>query len=286
MFLPKEVLKEKLLSFLKEDLGLGDITTFLSVPETTIAEAEIVSRESGIVAGIDEIRVLCEILNLDVNALKQNSAKVESGTVILRLIGSARTLLSAERTLLNLLSRMSGIATKTNLLVRKARSAKYEGVVACTRKVAPGLGFFDKKAVLLGGGDTHRLHLDDLILVKDNHIRICGDIASTIKKIRKDCSFTKKVEVEVASVEDAVQAAQAGVDIIMLDNFSPNDSRRAVAHLEEKGLRSKVLLEVSGGVTQHNMLKYATTGVDIISVGEITHSVKALDMSLKVVKVR
>jgi len=286
MFLPRKVLEEKLRGFLEEDVGQGDITTYLMVPKNTVVEAEVVAKESGVVAGIEEAIVLFESLNLKTEVLASDGTHVKPKTSILRIIGDARTLLSAERTLLNILSRMSGIATATNQSVSKVRAAGYKTLVACTRKVAPGLGYFDKKAVYLGDGDTHRLHLDDLVLIKNNHIKIVGSVNRAVRKARETVSFSKKVEVEVASVPDALEAAKAGADIIMLDNFSPEETKKAASLLTKEGLRDTVLLEASGGITEKNVLEYAAAGVDIASIGEITHSVKALDTSLEVVKVR
>ena len=286
MFLPKRILEEKLRRFLEEDVGQGDITTHLTISKNTIVEAEVVVKEGGLVAGIEEALVLCESLNLQAKALVSDGVQVKPKIVILRIVGDAKTLLSAERTLLNILSRMSGIATTTNRLIGKVKAAGYKTRVACTRKVAPGLGYFDKKAVFLGGGDTHRLHLDDLVLIKDNHIKIVGNVGDAVRKACETVSFSKKVEVEVASVEDALEAAEAGVDIIMLDNFPPVKVKETVSILMKEGIRSKVLLEASGGITEKNILEYAAAGVDILSIGETTHSVKALDISLEVVNVR
>lgn len=286
MFLPKRILEEKLRRFLEEDMGQGDITTQLTIPATTIIEAEVIVKERGMMAGIEEALVLCESLDLAATALTSDGSVVKPRTPILRIAGDARTTLTAERTLLNLLSRMSGVATATNHLVSKVKAAGYKTSVACTRKVTLGLGYFDKKAVFIGGGDTHRLHLDDLVLIKDNHVKIAGGVGKTVRKARESASFSKKIEVEVASAEDALEAAKAGADIIMLDNLSPADVKKTVALLTEKEVRSMVLLEASGGITEENILEYAAAGVDVVSIGEITHSVKALDMSLEVVKVR
>lgn len=283
--MPSQVLEEKLRRFLEEDTGQGDLTTGLTVPENTSVEAIVVAKEGGIVAGIEVASTLCQSVNLQTKVLKANGVQVKSGTPIMRVSGDARTMLSIERTLLNLLSRMSGIATMTNSLVRKVIAAGYKKRVACTRKVAPGLGYFDKKAVLIGGGDTHRLHLDDLILIKSNHTRIVGDITKTVEKTRL-ASFSKKIEVEVASPKDALQAARAGADIIMLDNFSPALIEEAAHLLADENVRSKVLLEASGRITEENIIEYAATDVDILSIGGITHSARTLDMNLKVVKVR
>ncbi len=185
--------------------------------------------------------------------------------------------------MLNLLSRMSGIATKTRMLIEKLEKAKAKTKIAATRKSAPGLLYFDKKAVIIGGGDTHRLHLDDMILIKDNHLAIVGSIEDAVRKTKANASFTKKIEIEVTTVEDALKAAKLGVDIIMLDNFSPKQAREASETLKKAGF-NKVLLEVSGGIMGENLLEFASAQVDIISMGELTHSVKALDISLEIVR--
>jgi nicotinate-nucleotide pyrophosphorylase (carboxylating) len=204
----------------------------------------------------------------------------------MEIFGDARTMLSVERTLLNLLSHMSGIATTTRKLVEDIKKAGFKTKVACTRKTAPGLLYFDKKAVLVGGGDTHRLHLDDMILVKDNHIAVAGSVEDAIKKVGEKVSFSKKVEVEVTSIDDALAAAKAGVDIIMLDNFSPKQTEKTVKLLKKAGFLEKVLLEASGGITTENIAVFASTGVDIVSLGEITDSPRALDLSLEMTKVK
>ncbi len=286
MFLPKRVLEEKIRKFLEEDIGQGDITTTLAVSCGTIVEAEVVAKEAGVVAGIEETIVLLESLNLQAKALVTDGSRTEKKKTIMKIVGNARTLLSTERTLLNLLTRMSGIATATNRLVKKVQGAGYKTRIACTRKVAPGLLYFDKRAVMLGGGDTHRLHLDDLVLIKDNHLAIIGNVAEAVKKVRNAVSFSKKIEIEVTSIEEALEAAKAGADIIMFDNFSPQQAKEAVTLLEREGLRNKVLIEASGRITEQNILEYAATGVDALSLGELTVSVKALDMSLEVTKVR
>ncbi len=283
--IPKNILREKLRKFVEEDVGQGDITTWFTVPSGTIVEAEVLVKEPGVLAGIEEALILLESFGLQAKLLLSDGSEVRSKTAVLRIVGDARTLLSIERTLLNLLSRMSGIATGTHRLVERLRRAGYKTRVACTRKGAPGLSYFDKKAVSIGGGDTHRLHLDDMILIKDNHLAIVGKIGTAVKKVRETVSFSKKVEIEVSTVEEALEAASAGVDIVMLDNFTTEQARNTVELLKKKGLRDKVLIESSGGITENNILEFAATGVDIISLGEITDSPKALDMSLEIVKV-
>jgi len=279
-------LEEKISKFLEEDLGQGDITTLLTVPSGTIVEAEIVAKESGVIAGIEEVFTLLESFGFQVRVLVSDGSRVEGKAAVLKIVGDARTLLSIERTLLNLLTRMSGIATATSRLIENVRRAGYKTRIACTRKVAPGLLYFDKRAVMLGGGDTHRLHLDDLIIVKDNHLMVIRDVGEAVKSVREAVSFSKKIEIEVSSDNEALEAAKAGADIVMLDNFSPQQIKNTMVLLDREGLRSKVLIEASGGINEQNVLEFAATGVDILSLGEITDSVKALDMSLEVVKVR
>lgn len=286
MFLPKKVLEKKLLQMLAEDLGQGDITTSLLVPESCIVEAEIIAKEEGVIAGIEEATVLLESLGLKFEACVKDGDEIKPKQVLMKIYGDARTILSVERTILNIVSRMSGIATATRKLVEKIQKAEYKTKVACTRKTAPGLLYFDKKAVAIGGGDTHRLHLDDMILIKDNHIAIAGSVEKAVRTAREKASFSKKIEVEVAKAEDVLRAAEAGADMIMLDNFSPKQVEEAVKLLKKAGYYGKVLLEASGGITAENILDYASKGVDIMSLGEITHSVKALDVSLEITKVR
>ncbi len=284
--IPKKVLQEKFRKFVEEDVGQGDITTLLTIPSGTIVEAKILVKEPGVIAGIEEGSMFLESFGLQANPLVSDGSKVKQKTAIFKIVGDARTMLSIERTLLNLLSRMSGIATATSRLVEKVRHAGYKTRVACTRKVAPGLSYLDKRAVMIGGGDTHRLHLDDMILVKDNHLSVIGDIGTALKRVRKAVSFSKKVEVEASTIEDALEAAKAGVDIVMLDNFTPKQAKRTIEVLKKRRLRNKVLVESSGGITEKNILEFAAAEVDIISLGEITDSSKALDMSLGILKVR
>ncbi|MEJ5327798.1 MAG: carboxylating nicotinate-nucleotide diphosphorylase [Candidatus Bathyarchaeia archaeon] len=285
MFVPRRILEEKLKQLLTEDVGQGDVTSAAVVPAGLMVKASILAKEAGVVAGIEETTVLAETLGLNVQTKTEDGAKIRSGQVIMTISGDAQTILSAERTILNLLSRMCGIATVTRRLVEKIEKANLPVKIAATRKTALGLSYFDKKAVLIGGGDTHRLHLDDMILLKDNHIAIAGDVESAVKKAKQIASFSKKIEVEVTSVKDAVKAAEAGADIIMLDNFSPNQIREAIEALKKAGFTG-VLLEASGRITEENLLDYAQTGVNIISIGELTHSVSALDISLEITPIK
>ena len=284
MFVPRKILEEKLRRILEEDVGQGDATTSLVVPEGSVAEAEVIAKEPGIVAGMEEGEALLKSLELHVEPLVNDGDKIKINQKLMKISGDARTILSVERTLLNIISRMSGIATATRNLVEKLQKAGLRTKVACTRKTAPGLLYFDKKAVFIGGGDTHRLHLDDMILIKDNHVKIAGGLERAVKRAREKASFSKKIEVEVANSEEAIIAAKAGADIIMLDNFSPKQIEKTLKLLKDEGLFGSVLLEASGGITAENIKSFASTKVDVVSLGQITHSTMALNVSLEIVK--
>lgn len=285
MFVPSKVLEERLKKILAEDVGQGDVTSAAVVPKNLIVDSVIIAKEEGIIAGIEEAMILAKSLGLNAKPEAADGDVIKNGDLILKISGNARAILSAERTMLNLLSRMSGIATTTRNLSEMLQKANLNVKVAATRKTAPGLLYFDKKAVLIGGGDPHRLRLDDMILIKDNHIAIAGSVEKAVKKA-KTASFSKKIEVEVSSISDALKAAKAGVDIVMLDNFPPQKVKDAVRSLKKAGFFGKVLLEVSGGITEQNLLEYASAQVDLISMGSLTHSTKALDMSLEIVNVK
>ncbi|MCS7112345.1 MAG: carboxylating nicotinate-nucleotide diphosphorylase [Nitrososphaerota archaeon] len=282
MWLPKPVVVDMLLRFLEEDLGLTDVTTALIIDEGVKAEGVIVAKEDGVAAGLEEACILAEIVGLEVEYSIRDGEGFRRGDTLLKLKGDARTMLAVERTMLNILSRMCGVATATRRLVDKIRKAGLNVRVAATRKIPPGLRYFDKKAIEIGGGDTHRLRLEDTILIKDNHIALVGSVKKAVARAKARASFTYKIEVEVSSVGEALEAAEAGADIIMLDNFTVGMVEEAMKLLEEKGLREKVLIEISGGIDEGNILEYASKGIDIVSLGRLTHSVKAIDLSLDV----
>ncbi len=269
--------------FLNEDLGYGDITTNVLVNSERRGEGRVVCKENAVIAGMEEAFVLLELAGCKGTAKAHDGDRIKARTIILSVRGPARALLSVERTLLNLLSHMSGVATATADLVSIAnRESRGRVRIACTRKTLPGLRFFEKKAVELGGGDTHRLRLDDAVLIKDNHLKIAGSVRECVRKTRERVSFTKKVEVEVTTPDQAVEAAEAGADIVMLDNMTPKEVERSVTVLKAKSLRDRVIVEASGGIRRENLASYAKTGVDVISVGAITHSAPAVDMSLEI----
>jgi len=271
--------------YLAEDVGLGDITTEAVIAEGVRVDAEIVAKASGILAGITEASRIFIILDCKVKPLKKDGDHVRKGEKILQITGDASSVLRGERVTLNLIMRMSGIATLTGEFVELSRKINPQVRIACTRKTAPGLRLLDKKAVQLGGGDTHRFRLDDCVLIKDNHLRVVGSVEKAVRLARKHVSFTKMIEVEVSSLSDAVLAVNAGADIIMLDNLSPPQVQKIVRALSARKLREKVSIEASGKIGLENVAKYAGTGVDVLSVGALTHSAKALDVSLEITKI-
>lgn len=283
MDLNRSILEDAIRSFLAEDLGFGDITSNVLVDSKRKGEGRVVCGENAVIAGIEEALVLLELTGCRGTTRAHDGDRVKAGTMILSALGPARALLGAERTLLNMLAHMSGVATATADLVSIAnRESRGKVRIACTRKTLPGLRYFEKRAVELGGGDTHRLRLDDAVLIKDNHLELAGSVSECVRKAKETVSFTRKVEVEVTTPDQAVDAANAGADIVLLDNMTPKEVERSVALLEIKNLRNRVLVEASGGIRKENLASYAKTGVDVISVGAITHSALAVDMSLEI----
>ena len=270
-------IKKELLRFISEDIQGGDITSVL-LPKKKI-KAKIISRQEGVLAGVKFAGDIFRLKGCNVKIIKKDGAKLKSNQIILQISGNAGTVLSCERTALNLLSRMSGIATQTNFLVSKIRKINKKTKLYSTRKTAPGLRFFDKEAIMIGGGHKHRMSLNDMVMIKDNHLLVTNSMEGIIKNARKR---HKHVEVEVENQRDAILAASSGATIVMLDNFSPVQIKKTITTLQKKKLRNKVKLEASGGINSKNITAYAKTGVDIISVGSITNSVKGLDLSLEV----
>ena len=270
-------IKKELLRFVSEDIQSGDITSVL-LPKKKI-NAKIISREEGILAGVRFAREIFRLNGCSVRIMKKDGARLKPNQTVLEVSGSARTVLSCERTVLNLLSRMSGIATHTNFLVSKIKKINKKTRLYSTRKTAPGLRYFDKEAVKIGGGHKHRMSLNDMVMIKDNHLLVSSSMENITRNARKR---HRHVEVEVENQRDAIIAANSGATIVMLDNFSPAQIERTITSLQKKKLRNKVKLEASGGINSKNITAYAKTGVDMISVGSITNSVKGLDLSLEV----
>ena len=270
--------KKKLLRFLSEDIQRGDITSALLSNQKI--KAKIISRERGVIAGVVFARNIFQLKGSTVRILTKDGSRLKQNQTVLQVSGNAKSILSCERTVLNLLSRMSGIATQTNYLVSQIKKHSKKTNLYSTRKTAPGLRYFDKEAVMVGGGRKHRMALDDMIMIKDNHLLLSNSMEDIIKKARKK---RRQVEVEVENQMDAVLAAKYGATIVMLDNFSPAQIKKTITALQKEKLRNKVKLEASGGINSKNIGMYAKTGVDMISVGSITNSVKGLNLSLEVV---
>jgi len=277
----RQLAKDKIKEFLREDLGYGDITSEALIPVDQMARAHLFFREPGIASGLMEASIVFELLGCMVEGIAEDGDSVEPGQTLLELEGPAAAILSGERTALNIVGRMSGVATTTARIVDNLVEASPGTRVAATRKTLPGLRDLDKRAVEHGGGDTHRFRLDDCVLIKDNHLELVPSVTEAVLRAREAVSFTKKIEVEVRSLEEAEEAALAGADIIMFDNMAPLEMRRCLAELEERGLRKGFIYEASGGITPENAADYAASGVDVISLGALTHSVRSLDVKLE-----
>ena len=274
----EKLIVQKLISMLEEDVLPEDITS--RAVEGIKCRAYVVAKEEGLLAGNRFIVPFLEELGFRILDKKTDGTYFKKKDILLEFEGDAKDVLSAERLILNILSRLSGIATATANMVKLARSVNPSVIIAATRKTTPGLRIFEKYAIQIGGGDPHRFNLSDMVLIKDNHIALLGGVKQAIEKVRQYVSFTKKIEVEVSSLKEALEAYEAGADIIMLDNLTPEEVAEIVPHL-----KGKVLIEASGRITPENVIEYARTGVDIISSGYLTHSVKAIDISLDVERI-
>lgn len=261
---------------LREDMPFGDITTDNLIPANEISRAIIVAKESGVVAGIEIAKRVFQRIDreLEFSAYVDDGQEVEEGVIIAEITGSTRALLKGERTALNFLSHLSGIATSAYNFAKVLEGTK--ACIADTRKTLPGLRRVEKYAVRVGGGRNHRFSLSDGVLIKDNHIEACGSISNAIEKVREAIPHTAKIEVETADLDQVREALEAGADIIMLDNMNIEAMHEAVALIDKRAV-----VEASGNVTLANLAEIASTGVDIISSGALTHSAKALDLSMK-----
>ncbi|MDD4494860.1 MAG: carboxylating nicotinate-nucleotide diphosphorylase [Eubacteriales bacterium] len=285
---------------LREDMPFGDITTDNLIPAEAIARARIVAKESGVIAGMEIARRVFQRLDREVefSALVDDGQEVEEGVVVAEITGSTRALLKGERTALNFLAHLSGIATAANRYAKvleqmnapqqanapqqmnapeQANAPEHTNAhITDTRKTIPGLRRLEKYAVKVGGGKNHRFSLSDGVLIKDNHIDASGSITEAVRKVREAIPHTAKIEVEVQDLDQVSEAVEVGVDIIMLDNMDIETMREAV-----KIINKRAVVEASGNVTIERLPEIAATGVDIISSGALTHSAKALDLSLK-----
>lgn len=265
-----------IMNALREDMPLGDITTDNTIDISSTSRGEFIAKESGVIAGLDAAGRVFKLLDAGA-AFKRNvedGACVSKGDIIAEIEGNTRALLKGERTALNLLQRLSGIATKTNEFCK--RISDLPAKIVDTRKTTPGLRYLEKYAVRVGGGQNHRFCLSDGVLIKDNHIQAAGGIKNAVEMVRINIPHTIKIEVETETLEQVAEALESGADIIMLDNMSLEMMSEAV-----KLINKRALVEASGNVNLNTVYDIAATGVDIISIGELTHSVKAFDISLK-----
>lgn len=261
---------------LEEDIGNGDITTLATVDEDKQTEGFFIAKEEGIICGLPVLRRVFEMIDTAVK-LEYNISEgdlVKKGDLIAKISGSAQNILTGERVALNFLQRLSGIATQTRNAVQQVAGTK--AIITDTRKTTPGLRGIEKYAVRIGGGSNHRFNLADGILIKDNHISAAGGIGKAIAKTRKAASHMLKIEVEAENFSQIEEALQSGADIIMLDNMSIEDMTKAVGMIG-----GKALVEASGNMGDRDLRKVALTGVDIISIGALTHSIRAMDISLR-----
>jgi nicotinate-nucleotide pyrophosphorylase (carboxylating) len=263
---------------LLEDLGrAGDITSTAVVPEDATAEAEITARQPGVLAGLDAALLAFELIDpgLQIERLCADGARISRGEVVARIGGGAWGLLGAERTALNFLCRMSGIATATRALADAI--AGYKAKIVCTRKTTPGLRPLEKHAVRLGGGANHRFGLDDAMLIKDNHVALAGGVRPALERARQHAGHLVKIELEVDTLDQLAEALDVGIDAVLLDNMSPETLRRAVTMVD-----GRAVTEASGRISPETVAAVAATGVDLISSGWITHSAPILDLGLDI----
>ena len=277
-----ELIDDLLTLAFAEDVGDGDHTTLSTIPADEQGCQQLIIKEEGIVAGVEVARMVFEKFDpeLKMTVFIKDGAHVKPGDIVFEVKGSVRSLLQTERTMLNIMQRMSGVATMTAKYQDKLKGLKTK--VLDTRKTTPGMRMLEKEAVKIGGGENHRIGLFDMILIKDNHVDFAGGIdkaVSAAKKYLAEKGKNLKIEVEVRNTAEIDQALEAGVDRIMLDNFTPERTLEAVRHIN-----GRVEIESSGGITLDTLRQYGETGVDYISVGALTHSVKGLDMSFKAKK--
>lgn len=274
-------IKELILLALSEDIGDGDITSLSCIPENNTAKAHLLVKEDGIIAGIDIAKEIFNILDssLCFQSFFIDGNKIRKGDIVFTVSGKTRSILSAERLVLNFMQRMSGIATITNKYVESLSG--FNTKILDTRKTTPNMRFFEKYAVKIGGGENHRIGLFDMVLIKDNHVDAAGGIKQAINatiKYLKDNKLNVKIEIEARSIDEVKEILSiGGVNRIMLDNFSPKLMKEAILLINRQ-----YETEASGGITFDTLKKYAETGVDYISVGALTHHIKSLDLSLKI----
>ena len=281
-FVIEDTLDSEIERFLNEDISNGDITSDLFIDATSISNAEILSREPGILSGRSEISQIFNHFNIESNWLFQDGDSFSDNSQIVKLNGLSKSILLSERVSLNLLGHMSGIATSTNNAVKITKQISPHTNISATRKTLPGLRKYEKYSVIVGGGLPHRYDLNEMILIKDNHSKLINNLQKSISSVRTQIGSSKKIELEVDSLESAMKAIDLDIDIILLDNMQPEDILKFMNKI--KSISQKIpLTEASGGITMSNLQNYASTGVDIISMGSLTHSSKSLDFSLQII---
>lgn len=278
--LPDVLLRPIVEDSLREDIRSGDITTNAIVPQSTLGVASINARESAVVCGLDLARLAFTALDtsLRIKVLCPDGTRVERGTTIMEIEGAGRAILTAERVALNFVQRLSGVATLTSQYVEACRDTAAQ--IVDTRKTTPGWRVLEKYAVRCGGGHNHRVALDDLILIKDNHIALCGGIQAAVERARTVAGHAVKIEVECDHDEQVEEAAAVGADIILLDNMTPAQMQQIIGRYRIDSQRP--LFEASGGITLQTVRAAAEAGVDLISIGALTHSSRAIDFGLDV----
>lgn len=277
--------RNRILSYLEEDLGSGDITSEVVIPSDFHAEAEVWCKgtsESVVICGVEEACIALEICGCHTTKLVEDGAIVTGNQQVIAVKGNAREILKAERTALNLLIRMSGVATESRKYDVLLRKLGVNTLITATRKTSPGMRVFDKKAIATGGGHPHRMGLYDKVLIKDNHIAIVGNASDCVSRARKQVGKNQEIECEVRSEDELISVVLAGADIVMLDNFSAENAKVAMSNLRDMGLRNRVLVEISGGINEYNFQDFAQLNPDFISVGFITHSARAVDFSMTI----
>lgn len=277
MKLDKFYINDIVMNALKEDMPLGDITTDNIISESNSSKAEFLAKQDAVIAGLEVAQHVFEILDSRVKftALIKDGDNVRKGDIIARVSGPTRALLKGERTALNFLQRLSAIATITNRYTTKIKDLPVK--IADTRKTTPGLRLLEKYAVSAGGGSNHRFSLSDGVLIKDNHIAAAGGITNAVNSVRASIPHTVKIEVEVESLEEVQEALDCKADIIMLDNMSNEKMTEAVGIINKRAL-----VEASGNMTEETIYDVARTGVDIISIGKLTHSANSVDISMNI----
>ncbi|MBR2410955.1 MAG: carboxylating nicotinate-nucleotide diphosphorylase [Clostridia bacterium] len=277
MLLPQFYIDDIIKKALAEDINYLDTATAYVIPEDAVTTAKFVSKAEGVLCGIDVAMRVFSLLDPECRytVYKKDGDKINKGDVIAVMEGKASMLLQGERTALNLLQHMSGIASATNECVEKVKGTNVS--IADTRKTLPGLRALQKYAVTCGGGKNHRYNLSDCAMLKDNHIDAGGGITATVKKLREKIGHTVKIEVETRNMDEVKEAVSAGADIIMLDNMTADEMREAVIYID-----GRALTEASGNITAENIREKAASGIDIISMGALTHSVKAFDISMRI----